>query len=134
MKRTKHPISYDDMIQNRKLEDFAIAEGVDIAVSMPLKAVMTPPGKPSSVDGKTVVFFDRCEIRRPYYDNLRKATTTGNQSWNVGLFVVFKDRGGNETVWMPRWKDVEKIQDNKDLVEHKNKELAREHLGGVGRG
>lgn len=129
MKQTKHPISYEEMLKNKKLEDFA-KETVDVALA-PQK---TPSGKPVSVEGKRVVFFDRCELRRPYYDNLRKATTTGNQTWNLGLFVVLKDREGHEFVWMPRWKDVEAIQDNKVLVEHKNKELAREHLGGVGRG
>lgn len=125
MKQKKHPISYEEMMKNRRLEDFNIEEEADLA---------TPQGKPVSVEGKQVVFFERCEIRRPYYDNARKPTTTDNKTWNQGLFVIFKDRAGHEYVWMPRWKDVEAVQDNKVLVEHKNKELAREHLGGVRRG
>lgn len=127
--KKRYPISFEEMEKNRKLEDFNIEEGVDIASTTPPKAVMSPTGKPVVVDGKTVLFFNRCEIRRPYYDNGRKPTTTDNKTWNVGLFVVFRDREGREYVWMPRWKDFEAIQDNKDVVEQKNKELARQHLG-----
>ena len=119
--KKRYSISYDEMQKNQKLEEFNIDEGVDIAVNTPPKAVMSPTGHPSKVDDKTVLFFNRCEIRRPYFDNGRKPTTTDNKTWNVGLFAVFNDRAGKEYVWMPRWKDVESIQDNKDVVEGKNK-------------
>lgn len=128
--KKRYSIGYDEMMKNRRLEDFNIVDGADLEAERKstTEPSVTPTGKPVAVDGKRVVFFERCEIRRPYYDNARKPTTTDNKTWNLGLFVVFKDREGREYVWMPRWDDVESIQDNKVLVEHKNKEKAREHL------
>ena len=69
--------------------------------------------------------FKRVEIRKPRYDPHPESSKTNNSDWRVGLFVVFEDYHGNEYDYMPKWAEVNEIDNGRVAVEQQNKELAR---------
>ena len=55
--------------------------------------------------------FKRIEVRKPRYNPHPEKSKTNNSDWRVGMFVIFEDYQGNEMDWMPRWDEVEKINE-----------------------
>lgn len=69
----------------------------------------------------------RIEIRKPRYDPNPEKSKTDNHDWRVGLFLVFEDYNGNEYDYMPKWNELDLVNERKYRVEELNRELARKH-------
>lgn len=73
--------------------------------------------------------FERVEIRKPRTDPNPHKSKTNNSAWRKGLFLVFRDYRGNTFDYMPKWCELELINDNKEVVESVNRELAKQNIG-----
>lgn len=69
--------------------------------------------------------FVRLEIRKPRYDPHPEKSMTNNSKWRQGLFLIFEDYDGQEYDYMPKWDEIRRVNEGKDFIEEKNKELAR---------
>ena len=64
-------------------------------------------------------------IKKPDFDPHPEKSKTNNHEWRQGLFMIFTDEYGVEYHYMPKWDDVDKLNEMKDKVEMINKELCK---------
>ena len=70
--------------------------------------------------------FKRVEIRQPRASSHKpELTTTNNKDWKQGLFIVFEDYDNNLYDWMPCWKELGIIEQQKETIEDINSSLAK---------
>lgn len=72
--------------------------------------------------------FKRVEIRKPRYDPHPEKSLTNNSEWRKGFFIIFEDYKGQEYDYMPKWEEIQTINNKKNEIELINKNLARCNL------
>lgn len=74
-----------------------------------------------------IIKFERVEFKKPDFDPNPHKSKTNNHAWRIGMFIIFKDREGNEYSYMPKWQDLKTFNDKSFEIEIINKEQCKKY-------